>query len=79
MAYLKRLLPIFRILGATGLLIEYEDMFPYQEPIEHLSAGNAYSKAEIRELLKAATCKISTISVRFLFFLLILKRKHFMN
>lgn len=49
--------PILKILGATGLLIEYEDMFPYQKPIEHLSATNTYSESEIRELLKAATCK----------------------
>ncbi|XP_055298333.1 hexosaminidase D [Sitodiplosis mosellana] len=54
-AYLKRLLPMLKVLGATGLLIEYEDMFPYQKPIEHLSATNAYSRAEVRELLKAAT------------------------
>ena len=51
---------MFRILGATGLLIEYEDMFPYQEPIETLSATNAYSKAEVRDLLKAATRKFFT-------------------
>lgn len=56
--------PILKILGATGLLIEYEDMFPYQEPIEHLSAKNAYSKAEVRELLKAATCKYCILIYR---------------
>lgn len=39
-------------------------MFPYQEPIEHLSAKNAYSKAEVRELLKAATCKYCILIYR---------------
>lgn len=48
---------MIKTLGATGLIIEYEDMFPYHGPIEHLSATNAYSKSEIRELLKAASCK----------------------
>lgn len=41
-------------LGATGLLIEYEDMFPYGPPIEHLSAGYAYTVVEVREMLTAA-------------------------
>lgn len=48
---------MMKILGATGLLIEYEDMFPYKAPIEHLSAKNAYSVDEVRDMLKAATCK----------------------
>lgn len=45
-------------LGATGLLIEYEDMFPYGSPIEHLSAGNAYTIVEVREMLTAAAGKV---------------------
>lgn len=52
--YIKRLLPIFKSLGATGLLLEYEDMFPYTSSLRNLSARNAYSKYEIRELLHAA-------------------------
>lgn len=53
-SYLKRLLPIFKSLGATGLLIEYEDMFPYTSSLRNLSAKNAYSQSEIKELLRAA-------------------------
>lgn len=34
-------------LGATGLLMEYEDMFPFTGAISNLSAGNAYEKAEL--------------------------------
>lgn len=53
-SYLKRLLPIFKSLGATGLLLEYEDMFPYTSSLRNLSAKNAYSKSEIKELIRAA-------------------------
>lgn len=50
-SYLKRLLPILKSLGATGILIEYEDMFPYTGSIDHIAAHNAYTKAEILDLL----------------------------
>lgn len=43
-----------KTLGATGLLIEYEDMFPYTHSIGRISARNAYTKAELRDLLHAA-------------------------
>ena len=52
--YIKRLLPIFKSLGATGLLLEYEDMFPYTSTLRNLSAKNAYTKNEVKELLHAA-------------------------
>lgn len=58
-SYLKRLLPILKSLGATGLLIEYEDMFPYTKPMQKISAKNCYSKADIRDLLHAAACKFN--------------------
>lgn len=48
---MKRLLPIIKSLGATGILLEYEDMFPYTRPIETISARNAYTKSEIKDLL----------------------------
>lgn len=50
-SYLKRLLPIMKSLGATGVLIEYEDMFPYTGTIEKISALNAYTKADVQDLL----------------------------
>ena len=28
--------------GATGLLVEYEDMFPYSGDLKELAAPNAY-------------------------------------
>ncbi|GAB6023772.1 hypothetical protein CHUAL_008525 [Chamberlinius hualienensis] len=53
-SYLKQLFPFLRILGATGLLIEYEDMFPYSGLLEGIRAYNSYTTAEIEEILKAA-------------------------
>ncbi|XP_067126536.1 hexosaminidase D-like [Centruroides vittatus] len=52
--YYSQLFPLLHSLGATGLLIEYEDMLPYWEPIETLSAHNAYSKNQIEQLLRLA-------------------------
>uniref|UniRef100_A0A182NCW9 Uncharacterized protein n=1 Tax=Anopheles dirus TaxID=7168 RepID=A0A182NCW9_9DIPT len=53
-SYLRRLMPILKTLGATGILLEYEDMFPYGGPLAPLAARNAYNRDEILELLKTA-------------------------
>ncbi|XP_035198541.1 hexosaminidase D isoform X3 [Oxyura jamaicensis] len=53
-AYLGQVLPLLRALGATGLLLEYEDTFPYTGPLEPLRAPHAYSHQELRELLGLA-------------------------
>lgn len=37
-----QVLPLLRALGATGLLLEYEDTFPYAGPLEPLRAPHAY-------------------------------------
>ncbi|NXM87150.1 HEXDC Hexosaminidase, partial [Oenanthe oenanthe] len=52
--YLEQVLPLLRALGATGLLLEYEDTFPYTGPLELLRAPHAYSPAELRALLSRA-------------------------
>ncbi|NWI07551.1 HEXDC Hexosaminidase, partial [Tichodroma muraria] len=52
--YLEQVLPLLRALGATGLLLEYEDTFPYTGPLELLQAPHAYSPAELRALLSRA-------------------------
>ncbi|XP_049668644.1 hexosaminidase D isoform X1 [Accipiter gentilis] len=41
-SYLAEVLPLLRALGATGLLLEYEDTFPYVGPLEPLRAPHAY-------------------------------------
>lgn len=53
-SYLKRLFPLLKTLGATGLLIEYEDMFPFHGSLADITAHNAYTKEQIQEILQAA-------------------------
>lgn len=52
--YIEKVLPLLAKLGATGILIEYEDMFPYDGVLAGIKAGNAYSKDDIRRILEAA-------------------------
>ncbi|XP_046973129.1 hexosaminidase D-like [Vanessa cardui] len=54
LSYLKTLLPKFQELGVTGLLMEYEDMFPYNGRIANISAKNCYEKSKLKEFLKLA-------------------------
>lgn len=54
-SYLSQVFPLFQALGANGLLIEYEDMFPYDGHLQLLRAKHAYSPAEIGEILRLAT------------------------
>ncbi|KAM4034088.1 hexosaminidase D isoform 2-T2 [Anomaloglossus baeobatrachus] len=53
-SYLAEVFPLFSSLGATGLLIEYEDTFPYYKELLPLRAAHAYSPQEIREILRLA-------------------------
>ncbi|KAM3921928.1 hexosaminidase D [Leptodactylus fuscus] len=53
-SYLAEVFPLFSALGATGILIEYEDTFPYCEELQPLRAAHAYSPQEIREILRLA-------------------------
>ena len=39
---LVQLFPLLHKWGATGLLVEYEDMFPYTGDLADLAAPNAY-------------------------------------
>ncbi|XP_062124668.1 hexosaminidase D [Drosophila sulfurigaster albostrigata] len=54
LSFLKQLLPVLRALGATGLLIEYEDMFPYSGALQPLAAHNAYKESELKDFLETA-------------------------
>ncbi|XP_066444259.1 hexosaminidase D isoform X2 [Eleutherodactylus coqui] len=53
-SYLAEVFPLFSALGANGLLIEYEDTFPYYEELLPLRSAHAYSPQEIREILRLA-------------------------
>lgn len=52
--YLQHLFPLLSSLGATGLLLEYEDMFPYWGRLEGIRAFNSYSVVDIREIQRLA-------------------------
>lgn len=45
---------MIKTLGATGILLEYEDMFPYDGILSSIAAKNAYSRKNILEILQAA-------------------------
>lgn len=52
LTYLADLIPYFKRAGATGVLIEYEDFFPYENDLESIRNQNHYTKQEIYQLLK---------------------------
>uniref|UniRef100_A0A8D0GJD9 Hexosaminidase D n=1 Tax=Sphenodon punctatus TaxID=8508 RepID=A0A8D0GJD9_SPHPU len=53
-SYLAQIFPLFHTLGANGLLVEYEDTFPYEGELKPLQASHAYSPSEIKEILHLA-------------------------
>lgn len=48
MHVLKTLFPLIAAAGANALLLEYEDMFPFEGMLRNASAKNAYSREEVR-------------------------------
>jgi len=54
MSYVLEVVRIAHKAGANGLLIEYEDMFPWGGKLRNISAGNAYTLQEVRSLLNLA-------------------------
>lgn len=61
-AYYQHFFKLLVKLGVTGVLMEYEDMFPYHDPIlSNTSAGNAYTLNDIKiinDLAKNLNLKI---------------------
>ncbi|CAK6974282.1 LOW QUALITY PROTEIN: hexosaminidase D-like [Scomber scombrus] len=57
--YLHKLIDLFSQLGADGLLVEYEDMFPYEGELKLLqaTAQPAYSREEVLSIQEVAKCK----------------------
>lgn len=53
-SYFEKLFPYLKELGANGLLIEYEDMFPFSKNLSIIRHDLAYSKDDIRKILKLA-------------------------
>ncbi|XP_031846822.1 hexosaminidase D [Nomia melanderi] len=54
-SYYKYLLKLLKRLGATGILIEYEDMFPFEGKIQDISAGNSYTRKDIERIQQIAS------------------------
>ncbi|KAM5151521.1 hexosaminidase D-like [Mantella aurantiaca] len=53
-SYFEQIFPLFSKLGANGLLIEYEDMFPFTGELEILKSPYAYSDEDIAKILHLA-------------------------
>lgn len=52
LAYLKEFIPFVKKSGATGLLIEYEDFFPYSNDLESITNQNHYTNGELSQILQ---------------------------
>uniref|UniRef100_A0A672MLR2 beta-N-acetylhexosaminidase n=1 Tax=Sinocyclocheilus grahami TaxID=75366 RepID=A0A672MLR2_SINGR len=52
--YLEQIFPLLSTLGASGILLEYEDMFPYEGELSILKSSFAYSPEDIEEMKSLA-------------------------
>ena len=78
--FLLKIVPLLRQWGATGLLVEYEDTFPFKNELASLSRKYLYSSDEIRslqELVKAEGMKYIPLLQSFGHVEFILKHKQF--
>ena len=48
--YLLKIIPLLKQWGATGILVEYEDMFPYKDNLSILSKDYAYTSDDLKSL-----------------------------
>ncbi|CAG2182402.1 unnamed protein product, partial [Oppiella nova] len=53
--FYAQLFPLLAALGANALLVEYEDMFPFDGLVGGVRAHNAYSQDDVRLLVETAT------------------------
>lgn len=54
MDYLRKVIPLIKEYGATGILLEWEDMFPWEDNLRHIAASNAFTRKEAKEILNLA-------------------------
>ncbi|KAM6957784.1 hexosaminidase D [Aplochiton taeniatus] len=52
--YLEQIFPLLASLGANGVLLEYEDMFPYEGDLKILRSPHAYSVEDIEKIKSMA-------------------------
>ncbi|XP_075686653.1 hexosaminidase D-like [Rhinoderma darwinii] len=60
-SYYEQIFPLLSKLGANGLLIEYEDMFPFTGELAILKSPYAYSEPDLEKILHLA--KINNLEV----------------
>ncbi|KAK9737251.1 Glycosyl hydrolase family 20, catalytic domain [Popillia japonica] len=53
-SFYRKIFPMIKNMGATGILLEYEDMFPYTGILKSVPAHNAYTIEQIKEILVLA-------------------------
>ncbi|GBN67281.1 Hexosaminidase D [Araneus ventricosus] len=53
-SYYEQVFALFKKLGATGILMEYEDMFPYQDDLQIVCQPDVYSVEEIQKIQSLA-------------------------
>ncbi|XP_058013037.1 hexosaminidase D-like isoform X1 [Ahaetulla prasina] len=53
-SYLEQIFPLFSKMGANGVLIEYEDMFPFKGELEILRSPYAYSEEDVSKIQELA-------------------------
>jgi len=53
-SYFEKFIPLMKKLGATGLLLEYEDMFPFTGRLAVAKNGNAYTMKDIEQIKSLA-------------------------
>ncbi|NXF40927.1 HEXDC Hexosaminidase, partial [Nyctibius bracteatus] len=53
-SYLEQVFPLLSQLGANGILIEYEDMFPFKGELEILRSPYAYSEEDVERIQQLA-------------------------
>ncbi|NXS48208.1 HEXDC Hexosaminidase, partial [Balaeniceps rex] len=53
-SYLEQVFPLLSQLGANGILIEYEDMFPFKGELDILKSPYAYSEEDIERIQQLA-------------------------
>lgn len=51
-AYLKEFFAYIKSLGATGVIVEYEDFFPYQNELETIRNQNHYTSTELNKIFQ---------------------------
>lgn len=81
-SFLLKIIPMFKQWGATGLLVEYEDMFPYKEKMSILSKDYCYSSDDIKllqEVTKAEGMKYIPLLQSFGHVEFILKKKEYLH